>query len=182
MEYCREEAENAIRVSKQKEEAIYEIERFKEDIGFLRCCCESVRLRTNGDELFTIYMNDDEEKSNFEIMWDILDMYKAAALQCREKDLENEAIAISRQARLFDQVFKLRSKAKAYYKQSMNLAQTLFPQDLINAAWFHETKRMLAKYQQMDLAEEEKKKESERAPYLKKMKKELDELERIHRK
>lgn len=181
MEYCRGEAENAIRVSKQKHEAIDEIERFKEDIGFLRCCCESVRLRTNGDELFTIYMNDDKE-SNFEIMWDILDMYKAAALQCREKDLEIEAVAISRQARLFDRVFKLRNKAKEYYKQAMNLAQTLFPQDLINATWFHETKRMLAKYQQMDLAEEEKKKESERAPYLKKMKTELDELERIHRK
>lgn len=169
----------ALKYSKTRPEVIVEVERLDEDLSFLRYSCDSVRLRTQGDNLFATYFNDAEEL-HFDMMWDVLDTYKTAAICCREVDVENEAIAVSRQARLFDKVFKMKIRAKQYYQLAFHLAQTLFPRDLSMATWFQECKNAIERYQKETLEEEQKRKESDDRPYLVKMKKELDKLKEIH--
>jgi hypothetical protein len=142
-----EEIQQAMKfVSKDDDETIADVERLEEDVSFLQYSCESVNYRTQGDALFTKYVNEIEEL-NFEMMWEILDMYKSASLSCREMDLENEAIAISRQERLFDKILKLKIHAKEFYRNAFDLAQCLAPTDLSKAAWFQECKNALERFQ-----------------------------------
>jgi hypothetical protein len=162
-------------VAKRYADTQDEMIKFDEDIDFLRCSCDSVRLRTQADLLFDSCLNDAEEV-NFDMMWDILDTYKAASLACREKDIENEAIAISRQARLFDKMFKLGIKAKENYRAAFDLAQCLHPKDLSKCGWFKETKNGLERYQRNVWEEEQRQKDKEKAPYLEKMKGVLAEI------
>ena len=120
------------------------------------------------------------EDVNLEMMWEVLDMYKAAALCCREIDIENEAIALARQGRLFDKIFKIRGKAHDYYRAAFNLSQCLRPGDFKTMGWLGECRAAMQRFQQEILREEEEKRDKEKAPYLAKMTKVLTELKAIH--
>ena len=160
---------------------LQDIQKFEEDNTFLQFSCESVRIRFQADDLFNTYVNESEE-INFEMMWEILDMYKDAALKTREKDIENEALAISRQGRIFDKIFKIRPKAHSYYRAAFDLAQCLFPRDLNQVSWFLECKEALNRFQREIVREEQEKADKEKAPILKKLAPEIEELKKIHLK
>ncbi|XP_037042295.1 uncharacterized protein LOC119078723 [Bradysia coprophila] len=152
-----------------------DISRLQEDISFLRKSCEAIKLREQADRLFDDQVMQSEE-FNFEMVWTILDLYKASEMHCRNVDIENEAIALSRQGRLFHKIFNLRSKAHTYYRASFDLAVSLHPKDMNNFEWFKECKTALEEHQKATVREEEAKKDKERAPYLEKMKDKLDAL------
>jgi hypothetical protein len=160
---------------------VEEIMNFEEDYELLQISCESIKLRYQADDLLdsSLYGS---ETIPFECLWDVLDKYKAAELACREKDVENEAIAVHRQAFIFDKVFKIHGKAKEYYRSAFGLALCLQPKDLSNYGWFKETKVRLEQYQREVLEEERKLNESEKAPYLEKMKETLKELKEASEK
>lgn len=146
-----------------------------EDISFLRKSSESIKLREQADRIFDEYVMQ-SEGIDFEMLWTVLDLYKASEMHCRNVDIENEAIALSRQGRLFSKIFKLPSKAHTYYRASFDLAVSLHPRDMNNFDWFKECKNAMEEYQKAKLREEEAKKDRERAPYLEKLKEKLDAL------
>lgn len=178
VEYAQHEYELAVQCahsSENKSNFMVDICRLQEDISFLRLSCDSVRLREQADRFFDDCVMQ-SEVLNFEMVWNILDMYKASEMHCRNVDLENEAIAFGRQGRIFYKVLNLRSKAHKYYRASFDLATALHPRDMNNCDWFKECKIALEDFQQSKLREEDAKKEKERAPYLGKMKEVLDLL------
>ena len=69
----------------------------------------------------------EEESLNVNMIWEIVDWYKQAIILTREKDVEVEAIALSRLGRLYDRVFKLKYKASENYKRAIQLAFSLHP-------------------------------------------------------
>lgn len=152
-----------------------DISRLQEDITFLRGSCESIKLRQQADRIFNEQVMQSEEL-DFEMVWTILDLYKASEMHSRNIDIENEAIALSRQGRLFQKFFKLHSKAHTYYRASFDLAISLHPKDMSSFDWFKECKIALEEHQKAKVRAEEAKKDKERAPYLEKMKKKLDAL------
>lgn len=152
-----------------------DISRLDEDVSFLRRSCDSIKLREQGDRLFDDCVMQ-SEMLNMEMVWNILDIYKASELQSRNVDIENEAIALSRQGRLFSKILNLRSKAHTYYMASFELATALHPKDMTNCDWFRECKMALEEHQKAKVREEEARKANERGPYLEKMKDVLDAL------
>lgn len=146
-----------------------------EDISFLKRSCDSINLREQADHLFDTYVMQCEEL-NFDIVWHILDMYKASQMHCRDIDIENEAIALSRQGRIFYKVLTLKDKAHLYYRASFDLATALYPRDMNKFDWFKDCKLVLEELQKAKLMKEEADREKERAPYLGKMKGILDAL------
>jgi hypothetical protein len=171
IEYCVTETHLAQRYPGN----IDEIMKFEEDVELLRVSCESIKLRNQADSMLESSVFGSETVL-FETLWDVLDKYKAAELACREKDVENEALAVYHQASLFDKMFKIHDKAKRYYRTAFDLALSLQPKDLSNCGWFKETKLRLEHYQKLVLEEERKQKESDKAPYLEKMKETLKGL------
>ena len=102
-------------------------------------CCKvnfALSLRTailffSGDELYARYC-EGERNCEMEMAWDILDWYKKAVLLTHELEVEIEAIAISRIGRLYDKVFKLKSKARENFKAAIALALSMHPRTFNN--------------------------------------------------
>lgn len=116
------------------------------------------------------------EELNLDMVWNILDLYKASEIHCRNVDIENEAIAYSRQGRIFYKILNFRDKAHKYYRAAFDLATALHPKDMSSCDWFKECKIALEDFQKSKVREEEARKAKERAPYLGKMKDVLDAL------
>jgi len=179
LEYAREEKELAAQSSKGNEDLTREIILMEQDITMFKFSCESVRIRTEADDLFTRYVNDVE--FDFRMMWTILDMYKDAVLLTRERDIENEACALSRLGRMYDKIFKLKGKAHAYYRRTFDLVQTLLPKDMSKCTWYSECKEALERFQRNIILEEQKKEEAEKAPILEKLGPEIKVLQKVNR-
>jgi len=160
-------------------ELLQEIKIIESDILMHQCWCESVRVRSQADELFNSQINE-AENIDMRMMWTICDMYKEAVILTREMDIESEAFALCRLGRMYDKVFKLKGKAHAYYRQGFDLLQTLFPKH-IQSAWFVECKEALERFQRNVVLEEQKRDEEERAPILEKLKPQLAEVRKANR-
>ena len=91
------------------------------------CIVESVLLRTQA-EIYLYHMHLlNQESVNFNLMWDVADMFKHCTSLVHEQDIEQEAIGLSHLGKIFDVVLKLPEKALGYYKQSFQLATAQFP-------------------------------------------------------
>lgn len=177
-EYARLEYELAVQSARSVENQCnfsLDLTRLQEDISFLKRSSDSIKLREQADHMFDEYVMQ-SEGLNLEMVWVILDLYKASEMHSRNLDIENEAIALSRQGRLFYKIFKLPSKAHTYYRASFDLAAALYPKDLNECEWFKECKVVLEERQRAKVREEEIRKSKDRAPYLEKMKDVLDAL------
>jgi hypothetical protein len=168
----------ALEPEKEREDLLKSLAMMELDISTYRCCCESVRIRFQADQLFNDYVND-AEQLNWNMMWEIADMYKEALLQTRERDIENEAIALTRLGRMFEKIFKIRDKAHSYYRRAFDLAQCLMPGDLNKLSWFIECRNGIERYQAGVRTEEERKEYEEKRPILIKLEGELAELKAI---
>lgn len=175
LEYCNEEKELAASFAQGSNEIRLEIQVTEKEIRMHRSSCESVRMRYQADDLFTNQI-EDCEKIDMRMMWTILDMYKEAVLLSQELDIENEACALSRLGRMYDKVFKIRGKSHQYYRRAFDLVQTLFPKDMSQVSWYTECKEALEKLQKNVVLEEQRRQEAERAPFLEKLKPQLEEL------
>jgi len=145
----------------------------KEDLKELKerkfihiCIAECIKNTVAADSLYQAHL----ESKNLDMMWQIADMYKEAALLTREKDMESEAIALSRLGRLFDKVFLVRTKAHEYYRQALDLAMALKPRDLSQTAWYIECQDALQRFQQEILDEEAKNEAATNNPILEELK------------
>lgn len=181
LEYAREEVEVAFSFSSRFRLNSNDVNVVQQDVYLLQCCCNSVRCRFQGDQMFEEQIHE-AETINFDTMWEIVDIYKESLLQTREVDLENEAIALSRLGRVFHKVFKDRGKAHNYYRRAFDLVQALHPRDFSKVDWFVETKNALHEFQQSILREEEKREEAMKKPILKKLEPELKEMKAVYEK
>ena len=123
---CHEPFEEAVKHGKddvQICEAVYD---YQSRVYIHLCIVESVSLRTQAENLYRTHLLN-QESVNFDLMWDVADMFKHCTMLLREQDVEQEAIGLSRLGKIFDVVLKLPDKAKGYYKRSFQLATALFP-------------------------------------------------------
>ena len=140
------------------------------------CIVESVSLRTQAEDIFYVHLSD-QERINFDLMWDVVDMFKHCTLLVREQDIEQEAIGLSRLGKIFDIVLKLPDKAKGYYKRSFQLATALFPRKFNNTKdWYKDCSQAVERYQKEAVQRDEINWQKIRQPFIEELKSELDAL------
>eukprot|EP01103_Thecamoeba_quadrilineata_P017552 TRINITY_DN628_c0_g1_i4.p1 TRINITY_DN628_c0_g1~~TRINITY_DN628_c0_g1_i4.p1 ORF type:complete len:348 (+),score=66.10 TRINITY_DN628_c0_g1_i4:1449-2492(+) len=138
------------------------------------CTAMDITLRITDLE-FQKAINDE---FNTEVMWSLVDLYKSAILDCRNKDTETEAICCSRIGRIFTKVFKIDEKAHAYYKISLELALSLAPKSFENVDWFQEVKAFLQDYQTRKTRTQDEEVEKQNEQFQVELKDVIEELER----
>lgn len=141
------------------------------------CITESVSLRTQAENLYWTHLLN-QESVNFDLMWDVADMFKHCTLLVREQDVEQEAISLSRLGKIFDVVLKLPDKAKEYYKRSFQLATALFPRVFNTKDWYQDCSQAVERYQREAVQREEYSWQEKRKPFLEELKSELEALEK----
>jgi len=120
----------------------------------LLCVCESVKVRmAAADDLLAKQLQDEFE---FQMIWSIIDLFHQSILLTREKDIENEALCLSRIGRLFHKVVKLKDKARECYRKCIELALTLTPRNMAGVDWYDEANEALQQLQREDLLYQDK--------------------------
>ena len=173
---CHEPFEEAIKHGKddiQICEAVYD---FQKRVYIHLCIVESVSLRTQTENLYRMHLLN-QESVNFDLMWDVADMFKHCASLVREQDLEQEAIALSCLGKIFDVVLKLPEKAKGYYKRSFQLATAQFPRTFNTMDWYKDCSQAVERYQKEAVQRDEHSWQEKRKPFLEELKPELSALE-----
>ena len=172
---CNEPFEEVLKHGKddvQICEAAYD---FQSRVYIHLCIVESVSLRTQAESLFRMHLLN-QESVNFDLMWDVADMFKHCTMLVREQDTEQEAIGLSRLGKMFDVVLKLPDKAKGYYKQSFQLATAMFPRIFNTKDWYKDCSQAVERYQREAVQREEYSWQEKRKPFLEELKPELDAL------
>lgn len=78
--------------------------------------CESMQACALGDEVLQRALFDDEEV-NMELAFEAIDLYRRAVLLTRERDIEGEAVAMSKLGKVYSEVIKDPERAsKAHYQ------------------------------------------------------------------
>lgn len=175
LEDCNEPLEEAIRYGKSDTRIVEEAKDYQERVYIHLCISRSVSLRMQTEKLFHTHLLN-QESINFELIWDVVDMFKQCTLLVREQDTEQEAITLSRLGKIFDVVLKLPEKAKGYYKQSFQLAKAMHPRTFDTKDWYKDCSQAVARYQKETVQREEDAWQKEKAPYLEKLKPELEGL------
>jgi len=173
---CHEPFEEVIKHGKDDVQICEEAYDFQERVYIHLCITESVSLRMQAENLYRTHLLN-QESVNFDLMWDVADMFKQCTLLVREKDIEQEAISLSRLGKIFDIVLKLPDKAKGYYKRSFQLATAMFPRTFNTKDWYKDCSQAVQRYQREAVQREEYSWQEKRKPFLKELKPELDALE-----
>eukprot|EP00057_Strongylocentrotus_purpuratus_P008808 XP_011663282.1 PREDICTED: uncharacterized protein LOC100890018 isoform X1 [Strongylocentrotus purpuratus] len=150
-----------------------EIAVLQEDVYIHTCVAESSMARATGDDLLEEHLKN-EETVNTNIIWTVIDFYTQAAMLCRDKDLEQEAIAYSRLGRVYGKVLTLPSRGKDYYKKAIQLALSMTPRTFHGVGWFMESTKFVEDFQKRLNKDEEEDKDKEAA--LEEMKEDVDRL------
>ncbi len=109
-------------------------------------------------------------------IWAVVDHYKEAVVLTREKDVENEAIALSRLGSVFHKVLKDYTRAHVYFTRCMELAFSMRPRLFDCQNWYRECRDALAEYQTKAVAADEAAAAEARAPYLEQISEEIEAL------
>ena len=173
---CHEPFEEVIKHGKDDIQICETVYDFQKRVYIHLCIVESVSLRTQAENLFCVHLSD-QERINFDLMWDMVDMFKHCTLLVREQDIEQEAISLSRLGKIFDIVLKLPDKAKGYYKRSFQLATALFPRTFNNTKdWYKDCSQAVERYQKEAVQRDEINWQKIRQPFIEELKSELDAL------
>ncbi|XP_041458958.1 uncharacterized protein LOC121410748 isoform X2 [Lytechinus variegatus] len=176
MKECYFPIQEAERLSCQDLFIKTEVAILREDVYLHTCIAESVIARVSGDELLHEDLNE-QETINTDAIWTVIDFYKQAAMLCRDKDLEQEAIAYSRLGRVYGKVLKASSRGKDYYKKAIQLALSMTPRTFHDVDWFKESTEFVNEFQRRLNKDEEEDKDKEAA--LKEMKEDVDKLSKM---
>ena len=172
---CHEPFEEAIKHSVDDIQICEAVCDFQDRVYVHLCIVESVSLRTQAENLFRMHLLN-QESVNFDLMWDVVDMFKHCTLLVREQDIEQEAIGLSRLGKIFDLVLKLPDKAKGYYKRSFQLATALFPRTFNTKDWYKDCSQAVERYQREAVLRDEYSWQEERKPFLVELQSELNAL------
>ncbi|XP_033125983.1 uncharacterized protein LOC117123991 [Anneissia japonica] len=174
---CHQPLEEARRCGRS-DRVMSEVRVLHEDVVMQTSVVEARQaLRTADDLKQNILMS--EENLSIDMVWEVLDWYKKAILLTREKDVELEAIAMSRMGVIYDSILKLRFKARPYFKGAITLAHSLHPRVLTNEEWYQVCAQTLESYQIETVAEETRAWMKEREETLKKLEPQIKKFKYI---
>jgi len=115
---------------------------------FLKTSHESIICRYEGDALLQTVT--DEIELQIEDFLEVMDRYRQAALLAssgEQKDLENEAIALTKLAYIYSRaVADGKKKAHELYKYTLTLAEALKPRDLTQTDWYLAAELFIKEY------------------------------------
>ena len=155
-----------------------EVAVFEGDIFLHQCTAESIQACSTGDDLFRSVLCD-EDNLNVDMVWEVVDFYKQAILLTREKDVEFEAIGHSRLGRVYDQVLKLKVKAKENFMRCLELCNSMYPRVFTSEKWYQEATEALNWYQQETVRKEEEAWSTEKNAILLELKADIKKLEEL---
>ena len=155
-----------------------EVAVYEGDIFLHQCTAESIQARSTGDDLFSSVLCD-EDNLNVDMVWEVVDWYKQAILLTREKDVEFEAIGHSRLGRVYDQVLKLKIKAKENFMRCLELVNSMYPRVFTSEKWYQEATEALNRYQQETVRKEEEAWSVEKNEILLELKEDIKKLEEL---
>ena len=155
-----------------------EVAVYEGDIFLHQCTAESIQARSTGDDLFSSVLCD-EDNLNVDMIWEVVDWYKQSILLTREKDVEFEAIGHSRLGRVYDQVLKLKFKAKENFMRCLELVNSLYPRVFTCEKWYQEASEALNRYQQETVRKEEEAWSAEKNEILLELKEDIKKLEEL---
>lgn len=159
-----------------------EIRILEEDVFMHQCMAEAMQAISIGDDLYEKLIKE-EESLNMDMAYEVIDWFKQAVIRTREvTEVEIEAIALSRLGRLYDQVLKIKYKAKEYLMRSMQLAHSMHPRTFNSEGWFKDCAEILERYQKETVAAEEEKWNKEREEIVKGLEKEMKGIEKADEK
>ncbi|XP_033125994.1 uncharacterized protein LOC117123998 [Anneissia japonica] len=175
---CYQPLEEARRYAGSDKDMMSEVRTLHEDVVMQTSVVEARQALDTADDLKEKILKTEEELS-IDMVWEVLDWYKKAILQTREKDIELEAIAMSRIGVIYDSILKLRSKARPYFKGAITLAHSLHPRVLTQEIWYQVCAQTLESYQMKTVAEETRAWMKEREEALKKLKPKIKKFQGI---
>ena len=160
-------------------EALAGLEELTADIRMECAVVEAYMGIADGDQTMEAALNGDEEL-NVEGLWAAADMFRAAIVSARERDIEAEAQANSRLGTAWKALCP--SLAHSYFKRCVDLGLSLFPRVMTSKAWFKAALKEVEAHQEQVAREEEKETARDAAPYLEKLKEEVKALKRASEK
>jgi hypothetical protein len=113
----------------------YKSEECRNSVYTHMCLCESIRSRKNAKSLLARSLNDDEEL-NMELIYHTLDTYKQSILLVRGRDLECEAISLSKIGYIHYKVLKDDKRAGDCFTKCLEIAMAMKPRDFTNRNWY----------------------------------------------
>ncbi|XP_033125984.1 uncharacterized protein LOC117123992 [Anneissia japonica] len=175
---CHQPLEEARRYGGSDRGVMSEVNVLHEDVVMQTFVAEARQALETADNLQQkILMS--EEDLNIDMVWEVLDWYKKAILLTREKDVELEAIAMSRMGVIYDSILKLRSKARPYFKGAITLAHSLHPRVLTYEEWYQTCAQTLESYQMKTVLQETRAWMKEREDALKKLEPQIRKFQYI---
>lgn len=137
--------------STDDDDLIKEFQDLKEKVLLHEYIFESIQARCQGDALLERALFDDEAVSR-EVMWDAIDWYRHSVSLIKEKDPENDAIALSRIGEVYSSVLKSEKLAYPYHLESTKIAQEIMCPRIEDSDWY---KYSLSKVHQHEIEQEE---------------------------
>ncbi|XP_070196958.1 uncharacterized protein [Littorina saxatilis] len=122
----------------------------RDNIHVTHCVAESIQARIRGEELLE-YIIRDEEILNIDMVWEVVDCFSKAAMLTRDRDLELEAMALSDMGKVYDQVLKMRERAKTCLMKVLELANTMVPRNFTGDEWYEFARSTVERYQQLSV-------------------------------
>lgn len=123
------------------------------------------------------------ESLDMELVWSAVDKFREAGVLTRERDIETEAIAVARRAKVYANVLRNEALARPLLVQAITLAASLSPRTFHGVPWYDECANKLKEYQDTTAAAAARAAERNRQaelqsqePTRQKLKKKLDAL------
>lgn len=112
----------------------YKSEECRNSVYTHMCLCESIRARKNAKALLARSLNDSEEL-DMDFVYHALDTYRQSILLVRGRDLECEAICLSKIGYIHYKVLKDDKRAGDCFTKCLEIATAMKPRDFTNRKW-----------------------------------------------
>lgn len=170
--------EESFKYAKENDEMLDKLEELKDDFVLQRFSLEGLKSKIVAQKLLKECINNYEE-INFDMIWDIIDWYKDAIIKMRGNDIEIEAEISSDLGYIYDEILKLKDKAKTNYQNSWHLVDSLRPKVFTRFTWYRRCAQAIQRYQQEKIEKEEQSFEAQKKKVYDQIK---DDLEKIKAK
>lgn len=117
---------------------------------------------------------EEAEELDVDMVYMALDNYKQAGTMAIDVDQELEAICCANLGKIYYKILKNTSKARSHLYDAVRVANTLWPKNFEEMAWFRKAKQHLQEIRDKDDKEEAAKKSKEDAKHYDLIRKDLD--------
>lgn len=140
--------------------------------------CRAMQACAVGDLVLDQAVNVTEELG-VELVWEAVDHFHQSLLLARDHEIEQEAIAFSRLAKVFNRVLKMSEKALTYARRTAELAEALMPRNLHEEEWYRVAMEIIKRAQEDKRRAEEAQYQADVEKFKEELKDELAALEAL---